>query len=416
MIRWRRMQGFNALWLPGTDHAGIATQVMVERELAKEGSEPPRARPRALPRADVGVEGAVQGQHLAPGEGDGGVVRLDARALHPRPDAVAGGPARVREAARRGTDLPRAPAHQLVPALPHGALRPRGGAQGHRRRNVGLRVPARGRRARSWSRPRGPETMLGDTAVAVHPDDERYRHLVGKLVRHPFVDRTFPVIADATLVDPAFGTGAVKVTPAHDPNDFATGERHGLAKINILTEDGTINDNGGPFAGLERFAARKAVLAALAEKGLRRGDKTHRHAVGHCQRCDTVVEPYLSMQWFCSMRGMADRGARRGAVGGGVARPRLLGRDVRELAREHHGLVHLPPALVGAPDPGVLLPRRAHDRFRGRRDRLRHLRQAGRAGPRRARHLVLLGALADLDDGMAGRHAGDAAPSTRPAC
>ncbi len=148
-----------------------------------------------------------------------------------------------------------------------------------------------------------PETMLGDTAVAVHPEDERYRHLVGKLIRHPLLDRTFPVIADAILVDPKFGTGAVKVTPAHDPNDFATGERHDLEKINILNEDGTINSNGGPFAGQDRFTARKTVLAALAEKGLRRGEKTHRHAVGHCQRCDTVVEPYLSRQWFCSMRG-----------------------------------------------------------------------------------------------------------------
>ena len=152
-----------------------------------------------------------------------------------------------------------------------------------------------------------PETMLGDTAVAVHPEDDRYRHLIGRQVQHPLLDRRFPVIADAVLVDPAFGTGAVKVTPAHDPNDFATGERHGLERINILDEDGTINSNGGPFAGQDRFAARKTVLAALMEKGLRRGEKTHRHAVGHCQRCDTVVEPYLSKQWFCSMRAMADR-------------------------------------------------------------------------------------------------------------
>ncbi len=114
-------------------------------------------------------------------------------------------------------------------------------------------------------------------------------------------------MADAVLVDPAFGTGAVKVTPAHDPNDFAVGERHGLEKINILNDDGTVNAAGGAFAGMDRFAARKAVLAALGEKGLRRGDKPHRHAVGHCQRCDTIVEPYLSLQWFCSMKGMAEK-------------------------------------------------------------------------------------------------------------
>ncbi|MCX7895787.1 MAG: valine--tRNA ligase, partial [Thermoanaerobaculum sp.] len=151
-----------------------------------------------------------------------------------------------------------------------------------------------------------PETMLGDTAVAVHPEDERYRALVGRFIHHPFVDRLIPIIADADLVDPAFGTGAVKVTPAHDPNDFATAERHHLPKINILTEDGRINEHGGRFAGLDRFAARRAVLEALGELGLRRGEKAHRHAVGHCQRCDTILEPYLSLQWFVRSKPLAE--------------------------------------------------------------------------------------------------------------
>ncbi|MBP1620414.1 MAG: Valyl-tRNA synthetase, partial [Acidobacteria bacterium] len=124
---------------------------------------------------------------------------------------------------------------------------------------------------------------------------------------HPFLERRLPVIGDGELVDPAFGTGAVKVTPAHDANDFATGERHGLERINILDEDGTINANGGRFAGLDRFEARKQVLHALDEKGLRRGHKAHRHAVGHCQRCDTIVEPYLSRQWFLSAKPLAEQ-------------------------------------------------------------------------------------------------------------
>ena len=143
-----------------------------------------------------------------------------------------------------------------------------------------------------------PETMLGDTAVAVHPDDPRYQHLIGRMLKHPFVDRRIPVIADAILVDPKFGTGAVKVTPAHDFNDFATGKRHQLPMINILGKDGTLNHEGGPFAGMERFAARKAVKKKLDELGLAKGTKKHKLTIPYCQRTGTVVEPMLSEQWY----------------------------------------------------------------------------------------------------------------------
>ncbi len=305
MVRWRRMQGFNALWLPGTDHAGIATQVMVERELAKEGSSRRElGRERFLERMwawKVRYKDNISQQAKAMGAScDWSRERFTLDPMLSRA---------VRHAFVKLHDeglIYRA--HRLINWCPRCLTALSDLEVVHKDIDGGMwdfayPLADGGEIVVSTSR---PETMLGDTAIAVHPDDERYRGVVGKLVRHPFVERTFPVIADAALVDPAFGTGAVKVTPAHDPNDFATGERHGLAKINILTEDGTINGNGGPFVGLDRFAARKAVLAALAEKGLRRGDKTHRHAVGHCQRCDTVVEPYLSMQWFCSMRGMAD--------------------------------------------------------------------------------------------------------------
>jgi valyl-tRNA synthetase len=151
-----------------------------------------------------------------------------------------------------------------------------------------------------------PETMLGDTAVAVHPDDARYTHLHGKKLIHPFVDRRIPVITDAILVDPKFGTGAVKITPAHDFNDFATGKRHGLEEINIFNLDGTVNAAGGRFAGLERKKARSEVKKALDALGLERGTKPHVLNIPRCQRSGTIVEPMISTQWFCKMKGMAD--------------------------------------------------------------------------------------------------------------
>ncbi|NIS34907.1 MAG: class I tRNA ligase family protein, partial [Actinobacteria bacterium] len=141
------------------------------------------------------------------------------------------------------------------------------------------------------------ETMLGDTGVAVHPDDERYRDLIGKTVTLPLVGREIPIVAD-DAVDPEFGTGAVKVTPAHDPNDFEIGERHGLEAVSIFDEDAVVNANGGRFAGLDRFAARSAVKEALDAEGLLVGVDEHQHSVGHCYRCSTVIEPWLSLQWF----------------------------------------------------------------------------------------------------------------------
>jgi len=297
VIRWRRMQGYNTLWLPGTDHAGIATQVMVERELAKEGTN----------RHELGRERFLERMWEWKTRYKDN-ISAQAKALGASCDWT-------RERFTLDPMLSRAVRHAFVTLYQEGLI-----YRSHRLINWCPRcltalsdlevvhkdldggmwdfaypVEGGGEIVVSTTR---PETMLGDTAVAVHPEDERYRHLVGRHVLHPFLDRKLPIIGDAVLVDMAFGTGAVKVTPAHDPNDFATGERHGLDKINILAEDGRINANGGPFAGMDRFEARKAVLQALAEKGLRRGERAHRHAVGHCQRCDTIVEPYLSMQWF----------------------------------------------------------------------------------------------------------------------
>jgi len=150
-----------------------------------------------------------------------------------------------------------------------------------------------------------PETMLGDTCVAVHPDDERYVELVGATVVLPLMGREMPIVAD-DFVDPSFGTGAVKVTPAHDPNDFEISERHGCPKVNIMNADATISDEGGPYAGLDRYEARKRVVADLQEQGLIVAIDDHVHSVGHCYRCHTVIEPWLSDQWFVDMKPLAE--------------------------------------------------------------------------------------------------------------
>jgi len=142
-----------------------------------------------------------------------------------------------------------------------------------------------------------PETMLGDTAVAVNPGDSRYAHLIGKKVMLPLMERPIPIIAD-DFVDPAFGTGLVKVTPAHDPNDFEMGKRHNLEEINIFNKNAIINENGGKYTGLDRYDARQKVLGDLQDAGLLEKVEEHNHAVGHCYRCHTVIEPYLSKQWF----------------------------------------------------------------------------------------------------------------------
>jgi valyl-tRNA synthetase len=305
VIRWRRMQGYNALWLPGTDHAGIATQVMVERDLARQG----------ITRAQLGRESFLERMWAWKARYKDN-ISAQAKALGASCDWS-------RERFTLDDMLSRAVRHAFVALYQEGLI-----YRAHRLINWCPRCltaisdlevvhkeidggmwdfayPLEGGGEVVVSTTR-PETMLGDTAIAVHPEDERYTDLVGRQVRHPFLERSLPIIADAVLVDPAFGTGAVKVTPAHDASDFATGERHSLERINILTEDGRINENGGRFAGLDRYEARKAVLAALGERGLRRGDRPHRHPVGRCQRCDTVIEPYLSRQWFVEAKPLAD--------------------------------------------------------------------------------------------------------------
>ena len=299
LVRHKRMQGNNTLWLPGTDHAGIATQVVVERELAKEGKT----------RHDLGREAFAE-RVWEWKRKSGGRITQQLRVIGASPDwkrerftLDEGLSAAVREVfcrlyeeglLYRGTRMINwCPVDRT--ALSDLEVEHEEGVQGELWHFAYPLADGSGEIVVATTR---PETMLGDTAVAVHPDDPRYAGMVGKHVRHPLLDRTFPIIGDAILVDPKFGTGAVKVTPAHDFNDFETGKRHGLPEIVILELDGRINDNGGRFAGLGRDEARKAVKAALAELGLERGTKPHTLALGRCQRCDAVAEPMISTQWF----------------------------------------------------------------------------------------------------------------------
>ncbi len=307
LVRWHRMRGFNTLWQPGTDHAGIATQLVVERMLAKEGTS----------RRDLGREAFVARVWKWRRETGDRILRQQ-RLLGASPDWS-------RAKFTMDDDLSRAVTEAFVrlyeqklmyratrlinwcpecmTSLSDLEVENEEGANGELF-EFAYEVEGGGEIVVATTR---PETMLGDTAVAVHPDDPRYTALHGKRVKHPFVDRTFPIVTDAVLVDMKFGTGAVKVTPAHDFNDFATGKRHGLEEINILELDGTLNANAGPFKGMDRKEARRAVKKALTDKGLARGAKPHVLTLPRCQRSGGVVEPMISTQWFLNMKGMADR-------------------------------------------------------------------------------------------------------------
>jgi valyl-tRNA synthetase len=306
LVRWRRMCGRNALWQPGMDHAGIATQLVVERQLAREG----------ISRQALGREAFVQRVWQWKAE-SGGRIAVQQRVLGASPDWS-------RSRFTMDPEMNRAVVEAFVTLHEQGLmyrdtrlinwcpecrtslsdLEVENEETNGELFQFAYEVEGGGEIIVATTR---PETMLGDTAVAVHPEDPRYLALHGKRVRHPFVSRTLPIVTDALLVDPKFGTGAVKVTPAHDFNDFATGKRHHLEEINILNEDGTLNENAGPFAGMDRKEGRRAVKRALEEKGLTRGSKAHALTLPRCQRSGGVVEPMISTQWFLRMRPLADR-------------------------------------------------------------------------------------------------------------
>ncbi len=304
IARRRRMQGYEVLWMPGTDHAGIATQNVVERQLEAEGTDR-----HAIGREEfvervwrwketygdriitqlkrLGCSCDWERTRFTMDEGCSLAVRTVFKELYDE-GLIYRGKYIINWCIRCHTALSDIEVehedktgHLWYIRYPY--------ADGS-----GSLVVATTR----------PETMLGDTAVAVNPSDTRFADVVGKTLILPLVERRIPVITDK-FVDPEFGTGAVKVTPAHDPNDFEIGLRHSLEQVNILNPDGTVNENGGKYAGMDRYAAREAVVADLDAQGLLERIEDHQHAVGHCYRCHTEIEPYLSTQWFVKMEPLA---------------------------------------------------------------------------------------------------------------
>lgn len=305
LIRWQRMRGKNACWLPGTDHAGIATQMMVEKDLEKEG----------LTKNQLGREKFVQRLHQWKDK-YGSIILDQFKKMGFSCDWS-------KLSYTMDPHLSKAVRHVFVELYDMGLI-----YRGERLVNWDtvlqtaisddeveskevnghlwyFRYPVEGTQQFIPIATTRPETMLGDTAVAVNPDDERFKAFIGKQVRLPFTNRLIPIVAD-TYVKSEFGTGAVKITPAHDPNDFEIGKRHQLPFITVMNDDGTMADNcPAPFQGLDRFAARKQVIKGLKELELFDEEKPYKHAVPHSERSKTVIEPKLSLQWYVKMAELA---------------------------------------------------------------------------------------------------------------
>lgn len=304
LIRWRRMQGYNTLWMPGCDHAGIATQAKVEEALRKEGkSRYDLGREKFLERVwewkeeygnrimfqlrTLGSSCDWERQRFTMDEGCSRAVREVFVSLYEK--------GLIYQGTRITNWCPRCNTALSDIEVEHET------EQGHLWH---LRYKFKDSDEYVEIATTRPETMFGDTGVAVHPDDERYKNLVGKTLILPIVNREIPLFADE-YVDPKFGTGAVKVTPAHDPNDFEMGERHNLEQIKVINNDGTMGAGAGKYEGLDRYECRKKLVKELEELGVLVSTEEHEHAVGHCSRCDTTVEPLVSKQWFVKMESLA---------------------------------------------------------------------------------------------------------------
>lgn len=305
IIRTRRMQGYSALWLPGTDHASIATEAKIVEKLRQEGtSKEALGRDQFLVRAwqwkeQYGSRIVTQLKKLGSScdwdrlrftmdEGcNKAVVEVFCRLYEE--GSIYQGERIINWCPHCNTSISDAEVE----------FEEQEGSFWH------IRYPLKDGNGWLEIATTRPETLLGDTAVAVNPDDERYKDMVGKLLVLPLVGREIPIIADE-YVDREFGTGAVKITPAHDPNDFEVGRRHALPAVNILNGDATINENGGRYAGMDRYEARRSIVADLEAGGYLVGIEPHVHNVGTCYRCGTTVEPWLSKQWFVRMKPLAE--------------------------------------------------------------------------------------------------------------
>ena len=307
IARFKRMRGYNVLWLPGCDHAGIATQNVVERELKKEGKT----------RHDLGREAFIQ-RTWEWKEKYGATIMRQLRKLGCSCDwtreRFTMDPGLSKAVQRVFIDLfnekliyqdyyliswcPRCQTALSDIEVEHKTTQ----GNFYHIRYPFVHDPSDGLEVATTR----PETLLGDTAVAVHPEDDRYAGLEGKSVNLPLVNRRIPIIQD-DYVDKDFGTGVVKITPAHDFNDFAMGNRHQLPRINILNPDGTLNENAGIYKGMKVLDARKKIVEDLEAGGFLLKVEPHEHNVGHCSRCGTVVEPYFSKQWFVRMKPLAEK-------------------------------------------------------------------------------------------------------------
>jgi len=305
LTRWHRMRGYNTLYLPGTDHASISTQRVVAKQLADQG----------IYFRDMGREEFLK-RVWKWKEESGSMITRQMRQIGESCDWS-------REKFTFSPELSRVVTEVFVRLYEEGLIY-RGLAilnwcpecltvlsdleVKHEERQGKLwhiRYPVTGSQESIVVATTRPETMLGDTAVAVHPEDERYKHLVGKTVTLPLMNRQIPIIADPE-VDREFGTGAVKITPAHDPNDFEMGRRHNLQQIDVMTDTGKMSAAAGAYGGLDRFAARKQVVADLEAQGLLVKVQDHIHAIAYCDRSNTVLEPRVSLQWFCKMKPLAE--------------------------------------------------------------------------------------------------------------
>lgn len=304
LIRYKRMQGYAALWIPGTDHAGIATQIKVEEKLKEEG----------LTRFDLGRDAFLEKvwewknqygnriieqiktlgcscdwerERFTMDEGCSKAVREVFVTLYEKGLIYRG--------------------NRIINWCPH-CTTALSDTEVEHEETAGhfwhIKYPIQGSDEFIVIATTRPETMLGDTGIAVHPEDTRYSHLIGKTAVLPLMHREIPIFADE-YVDPSMGTGCVKITPCHDPNDFEIGKRHDLPQILVMDEHACINENGGKYQGLDRYAARKAIIADLEAMGLLHEIKEHQHNVGSCYRCSTVVEPVTSAQWFVKMEPLA---------------------------------------------------------------------------------------------------------------
>ncbi|KPK41842.1 MAG: valine--tRNA ligase, partial [Omnitrophica WOR_2 bacterium SM23_29] len=304
LIRWKRMFGFCTEWLPGTDHAGIATQNVVEKELAKEG----------IKRQDLGREKFLE-RVWQWKEQYGSTIISQLKRLGCSCDW---------DRTRFTMDDKYSKAvKEVFVALWNKGLIYQGDKvinwcprcqtalsdEEAQHRNLKgylyyIKYPVKGENRYVTVATTRPETMLGDVAVAVNPKDKRHKDILDKTIILPILERPLKVVTDA-FVDPKFGTGVVKVTPAHDPNDFDMGKRHGLEPVLVMNPNGTMNKNAGDYEGMDRFEAREAILEDLKERRLLEKIEPHSYSAGHCYRCHTVVEPYLSRQWFVKMRPLA---------------------------------------------------------------------------------------------------------------